>query len=158
MKRTIAPPWAIVRRSALNKAADTEEANDRTSLGDRSLTRQRPWTNVRPQPQPHRTRTLSRGRTIAQQCAIVRTRDTQLHVTYLGHGHHIPIIFTHLSHTPRTSYHAAHLRRSLNSPSTTTNHHKSPPNHPHHHHRPIPPYPATTFIVPRPIFHFSPLP
>jgi hypothetical protein len=52
MKRTIAPPWAIVRRSALNKAADTEEANDRTSLGDRSLTRQRPWTNVRPQPQP----------------------------------------------------------------------------------------------------------
>jgi hypothetical protein len=42
MKRTIAPPWAIVRRSALNKAADTEEANDRTSLGDRSLTRQAP--------------------------------------------------------------------------------------------------------------------
>jgi hypothetical protein len=42
MKRTFAHLWAIVRRSALNNAADTEEANGRPALGDHSLTRQAP--------------------------------------------------------------------------------------------------------------------
>jgi hypothetical protein len=48
-KRTIAPPWAIVRRTLLQSAQPTEEANDRTSWGDRSLPRQ---AHVHPQPVP----------------------------------------------------------------------------------------------------------
>jgi hypothetical protein len=47
-KRTFAHPWAIVHISPLNSAVDTEEANVRPALGDRSLPRQAPRTNVRP--------------------------------------------------------------------------------------------------------------
>jgi hypothetical protein len=35
-KRTIAPPWVIDRRSASKKVVPIKEANDHTSLGDRS--------------------------------------------------------------------------------------------------------------------------
>jgi hypothetical protein len=153
MKRTIAPPGAIVRRSALNKAADTEEANDRTSLGDRSLTRRRPWTNLRPHTHTHTHTQLPRGRTIAQHCAIVRTRDTQLHVTYLGHGYHNPS-FSQLSRTQLSR------RPPSEKPQITTNHLKSPQittkSSPTALTGPIPPYPATTFILltPSSIFPF----
>jgi hypothetical protein len=41
-KRTIAPPGAIVRRSLLNSAVDTEEANICPPLGDRSPPRHVP--------------------------------------------------------------------------------------------------------------------
>jgi hypothetical protein len=41
-KRTFVQHWAIVCRSPLNSAKDTEEANVRLALGDRSLPRQAP--------------------------------------------------------------------------------------------------------------------
>jgi hypothetical protein len=47
--RTIAHPWAIVRKSPFKSAKHTEEANVRPPLSDRLLPRQ---AHVRPQPAP----------------------------------------------------------------------------------------------------------
>jgi hypothetical protein len=41
-KRTIAPPGAIVRKTLLQSVIANEEANDRTSLGDCSLSHHAP--------------------------------------------------------------------------------------------------------------------
>jgi hypothetical protein len=81
-KRTIAPPWAIVRRTLLQSAQPTEEANDRTSWGDCSLPRQA-YKGTRSS--PARTHTNTQVRTFAHPWAIVRPRGRMSHVTYLGH-------------------------------------------------------------------------
>jgi hypothetical protein len=69
MKRTFAHPGAIVRRSAPNSAVNTEEANVRPALGDRSPPRQAPKDE---RSFPSYTHTLARGRTFAQHWAIFR--------------------------------------------------------------------------------------
>jgi hypothetical protein len=81
-KRTIAPPWAIVRRTLLQSAQPTEEANDRTSWGDRSLPRQ---AHKGARSSPARARTNTQVRTFAHPWAIVRPRGRLPPVTYLGH-------------------------------------------------------------------------
>jgi hypothetical protein len=152
MKRTIAPPWAIVRRSALNNAADTEEANDRTSLGDRSLPRQAP-VDERSSPATH-THCPAGERSPS----IVRSFAhgiPSFHVTYLGHGYHNPS-FSQLSRT----------QLSRRPPSTALNHHKKHSNHHqtllnHHPRHPSAPYlhirpPHSSFFAPSsilPLFH-----
>jgi hypothetical protein len=114
-KRTIAPPWAIVRRTLLQSAKPTEEANDCTSWGDRSLPRQahkgarspsiqnaKPTEEVndctswgdRSLPRqahkgarssPARARINTQVRTFAHPWAIVLPRGRLSPVTYLGH-------------------------------------------------------------------------
>jgi hypothetical protein len=129
-----AHPWAIVIRSALQSAVDTEEANVRPSLGDRSPPRQA-YKDARSS--PGHTRTQARVRTFAQHWAIVRPRMMLLHVTYLGH-----LFFPSLSPTPRNPP----SRRPL---LTSHNHHKSPtkssPTTTKHHSRP----PSATTSTPR---------
>jgi hypothetical protein len=81
-KRTIAPPWAIVRRTLLQSAQPTEEANDRTSWGDRSLPLQ---AHKGARSSPTRTHTNTQERTFAHPWTIVRPRGRLSPVTYLGH-------------------------------------------------------------------------
>jgi hypothetical protein len=81
-KRTIAPPWVIVRITLFQSAQPTEEANDRTSWGDRSLPRQ-PHKGARSSLAHARTNT--QVRTFAHPWAIVRPRGRMSHVTYLVH-------------------------------------------------------------------------
>jgi hypothetical protein len=152
MKRTFTHPWAIVRRSALNCAADTDEANVRLALGDRSLSRQAP---VDERSSSTHTHTLTCGRTFAQHWAIVRPRVTSSHVTYLGHGPHTPS-FSHQLPTPHEPiFHAVHPPRLSTHHQITTNHHQALPNHhPWHPPAPIPPSPAATFLFLAPFFIF----
>jgi hypothetical protein len=81
-KRTIALPRAIVRRTLLQSAKPTEEANDHTSWGDRSLPRQ---VYKGAHSSPAGTHTNTQVRTFAHLWAIVRPRGRMSHVTYLGH-------------------------------------------------------------------------
>jgi hypothetical protein len=142
-KRTFAHHWAIVRRSALNSAIDTEEANVRLELGDRSLPRQAPKDE---RSSPSYTHTLARRRTFAQHWAIIRPRGKCPHVTYLGHFH---LIYPSLS--PTFTYPTAPAPRRprshrLRTPQPTTRH---PLNH-HNHHK-TPHWPIYTPTLPNPI-------
>jgi hypothetical protein len=95
-KRTIAPPWAIVHRTILQSAQPTEEANDRTSWGDRSLPRQ---AHKGARSSPARAHTNTQVRTFAHPWAIVRLRGRLSPMTYLGHfSPFSPITFTTMLH------------------------------------------------------------
>lgn len=80
--RSIAPSWAIIRRNLLKSTKPTEEENDRTSWGDRSLPRQ---AHKGARSSPARARTNTQVRTFAHPWAIVRPRGRMSHMTYLGH-------------------------------------------------------------------------
>jgi hypothetical protein len=142
-RRTLAHPWAVVRRNPLNSAVDTKEVNVRPALGDRLLPCQ---VLEDERSSPGHTRTLARGGTFAQHWSIVHPRGELPHVTYLGHFH---LLLPSLSPTPPTLHHAAHsshLTTTINHHKAPTkssrNHHKPPQNTPHCHHQPLHPFPA----------------
>jgi hypothetical protein len=113
MKRTITPPWAIVR----------------------SLAR-RPRTNVRPQPHTHtHTHTDLRANDRPALCDRSHTGYPAPRDLFRSRHPH-SIIFTLPSHNPRThSFTPSTLQHSqtttnrLKSPPITTNHHQITPNH-----------------------------
>jgi hypothetical protein len=71
--RSIARPWAIVRRSPSNKVGTTKETNDRSSLGDRSLSRHVPEGVRAP---PSHARTKARVRSFARYGVIEHTQGS----------------------------------------------------------------------------------
>jgi hypothetical protein len=88
--RTIAHPWAIVRRSPLQSAKHIEEVNVRPPLSDCSLPRQ---VHKGAHSSPAHARTNTQVRTFAHPWAIVRPRGRLSHVTYLGHFFPFPPSF-----------------------------------------------------------------
>jgi hypothetical protein len=151
MKRTIAPPGAIVRRSALNKATDTEEANDRTSLGDRSLTRQAPVDEPSP---PHAHTTALRANDRPALCDRSHTgypSSRDLFRSRLPQPLIFPA-FTNPAITPPTFGETPNHHQSSQIP---TNHHQIIT---HGTHRPHTSISGHHIHSPHPIFHFSILP
>jgi hypothetical protein len=80
--RTIAHPWAIVRRSPLQSAKHTEEVNVRPPLSDRSLPHQ---VHKGARSSPAHAHTNTRVRTFTHPWKIVRPRGRLSPVTDLGH-------------------------------------------------------------------------
>jgi hypothetical protein len=78
----IAHPWAIVRRSPLQSAKHTEEANVRPPLSDRSLPHQ---AHKGARSSPASARTNTRVRTFTHPWVIIRPQGRLSHMTYLGH-------------------------------------------------------------------------
>jgi hypothetical protein len=119
MKRTIAPPGAIVRRTLLNSAVATEEPNDCTSLGNCSLSHHAPKGVRSPHPMPTPTNDCDHSPVMGNR---THSREGS-HMTYLGH---FPPSFPHHFHLPL----ALHLH-AINSPlhiphSQAPNHHQTP--------------------------------
>jgi hypothetical protein len=94
--RTIAPPWVIVRITLLQSAKPTEEANDRTSWGDRSLPRQAYKGACS---SPAGTHTNTQVRTFAHPWVIVRpSRENVSRDLFRSFFPLSPITFTTMLH------------------------------------------------------------
>jgi hypothetical protein len=130
MKRTFAHPWAIVRRSTLNCVADTDEANVRLALGDRSFPRQ---ATVDECSSPSHTRILTCGRTFAQQWTIVRPQGNHLSRDLFRSPNPLhpslsltPLHLPHAVHSPTTPNSPTYHKAPTKSPQLTTNRGKPP--------------------------------
>jgi hypothetical protein len=137
----------IVRRNPLQSAKHTEEANDRTSWGDRSLPRHAPKDVRSFPPTPHTSTSANVRPSLGD-----RSPSRRRHVTYLGHP--FPLLPPHFHLMPsKSSCTFCHFHLHNSQTTTTTNLSLSPPLTPPpattHHRRPL-------HSPPSPLFHINP--